>query len=270
MPSWRLHERWAERLGIPSWIAREVDQIIDAGRRHDAGKIKRERLLKEIFGVNVDTGPKVDVDTSGELWRELIKRFHDKNALILAVKASYLHHLLDSVRDVIKSFGNKPLSQVPPEGIIMEAERRMRVGVILKQDPTLNHELYEEVRGFILRNAAEIVNDIISELGSRRDISIGSDLLADLFELWRREKNLPTFIFIQGRSLPYRAAAYEIWSLLSRGEAVKFYFVCKRGFSSLQCSQTFTFSSVRELADYIARELGYTDVEELLNKYINK
>jgi hypothetical protein len=72
MPSWKVHEKYAERFGVSEEVAKAVDRIIDNLKIHDLGR--GESVGKLIYYVVKGIYPTYGVE---------------------GVKASLLHHLLD-------------------------------------------------------------------------------------------------------------------------------------------------------------------------------
>jgi len=150
MPEWRIHRKWARRLGIPDEISRDVDELIDFPKRWISKNGLPDDLLDEeikylmnlgLFNDNSlfthDWGRKRKWET--DILLELVSRIYGEQG----VKSAILHHALDYMKEV---------QYMPKEEILTRIENRLRSQGCLKG-------LFEVLR-FIDENFEEIQRDI--------------------------------------------------------------------------------------------------------------
>ncbi len=138
MPSWQLHKKWAEKIGLDVDLSSKIDRIID----ENGADLRGLELLKKLSeeGLNAESN----------------------NVL----RAVILHNVLDCIRDIIWELGKEPVSLIPPSKIldIAYGECIDRNYIILGRRPNLSDlkEVIAELEPF----SDEVVADIISELES--------------------------------------------------------------------------------------------------------
>ena len=150
MPEWRIHRKWARRLGIPDEISRDVDELIDFPKRWISKNSLPDDLLDEeirylmnlgLFNNDSlfthDWGRKRKWET--DILLELVSRIYGEQG----VKSAILHHALDYMKEV---------QYMPKEEILTRIENRLR-------SPGYLNELFEVLR-FIDENFEEIQRDI--------------------------------------------------------------------------------------------------------------
>jgi len=130
MVSWKLHEKWAKRLGVPKEVSRKVNEIIDFGEEgHD-------RALKD-----------------PEVWATQFWRLDEEGK-----RAFYLHLLLDEMKRVVKKYKIE-------KG--WDAAKCAIDCVYFKcghWSPRVR-EIVVPVEKFLMENAKEIIKDIKKEIG---------------------------------------------------------------------------------------------------------
>ncbi|BFI73832.1 hypothetical protein YN1_8190 [Nanoarchaeota archaeon] len=101
MPSWKFHNKWANKFGIPYYISEEMNKFIDLGD-------------SEVYNMFVESGM-IDKGEKHDLKRIFrsksvlesvineIKMKYGENS-ILYIKAFVLHYLLDKIRDYTRDF----------------------------------------------------------------------------------------------------------------------------------------------------------------------
>lgn len=150
MPEWKIHRKWARRLGIPDEISRDVDELIDFPKRWISKKNLPDSLSDEeisyIMNLDLfssdslfthDWGRKRKWET--DILLELVFRIYGEQG----VKSAILHHALDYMKEV---------QYMPKEEILTRIENRLRsLGYL--------NELFEVLR-FIDENFEEIQRDI--------------------------------------------------------------------------------------------------------------
>ena len=148
MPSWRLHRKWAMKLGVKVDIARIVDETID-------------EELRDIRGY------------------ELIEKLHERRLTLDedVIKAVVLHHIMDCLRDLIQGLGREPINviieklgsqQLIEDASAMAIER----GCATLFGP-LNLWRFIKIAESLKPYSDQLVQDIIDELvlkGALRDV----------------------------------------------------------------------------------------------------
>ena len=156
MPSWRVHERWAQRLGIPFNVANFVNRLIDkpsdvqeyidflsgqesAPSRRSGGRMKVVTLPLSMRERH-NSGRKL------KTYARLQLKFLSNKGLEY-VKAWYLHHTLDYIEST-------------PSLEPTETLGRIKRTFVTKCN---NHDfsrILEEVLEFCRKNLSKIVHDI--------------------------------------------------------------------------------------------------------------
>ncbi len=142
--SWRLHRKWAERLGIDLEVSRTVDAVMDE--------------------VQPDRWPSEVVNRLARL--RATKRDDFDRALIL-------HVLLDKLRDFMKRLlregGDEPvrfLMEAEP-GVLLDVAKMLMIDV-----GRVDFNMLREIDGVVKQlkpHSREVVEDVLSELGLSRD-----------------------------------------------------------------------------------------------------
>ena len=148
MPSWRLHRKWAMRLGIRIDVARIVDETID-------------EELRDIRG------------------RELIEKLHERGLTLDedVVKAIILHHIMDCLRDLIQGLGRKPtkaiVEKLGSQRLVEDASAiAVERGYAMLFGP-LDLWRFTKIAESLKPYSDQLVQDIIDELalkGTLRDV----------------------------------------------------------------------------------------------------
>ena len=107
MPSWKLHDKWAVKMGIPLEVSKKINELIDS-YLHDLGERKRVPIgppipIDKLRGIYAEL-PKIRVQTESILI-ELITEKFSKNLINQALEAALLHHWLDKIAGVIRDYG---------------------------------------------------------------------------------------------------------------------------------------------------------------------
>jgi len=255
-PSWKLHRKWAERMGIPGNIASQVDKLIDVEcGHHDIGRSISMRVLP------FDTGPRIKVSTLGQLMLCVEEKLPEslnpfKRPLVL--RAILLHHLLDSIARAIAEFGSA-IARQSPEVIFQRGvdlfRESFRADVENSLDSLARKELeryLSDVFEFVRRNIREIVSDIAREV----DTVVGPEILFFIFNMVRINLNLPGLVWFfnpyENRPLPIRAAFFRILRLLRERGVVEFCFGNRYGCVSNRITLTRDF--LTEIAEAISNQ----------------
>lgn len=158
MPSWKIHEKWALRLGIPIKIARYVNKFIDkpesfpdfqtfCSKKAEESNIKsksRKAVLTQILATTVakhDVGRRRK--TAGYVQLEFLSQMDTNYA-----KAWYLHHGLDYLE------GTPSLSP-------SEALKRFKERIVTKFDEEFDFtKELEQVVAFLGMKLQDILQDL--------------------------------------------------------------------------------------------------------------
>ncbi len=150
MPEWRVHDKWAERLGISKEVSREVNAEIDSiddPRFHDYGRVI-------VLG-------RWDFSYLYPVLRSFLERWRREDA----VKAFLLHHILDYM-DALLSSPSVQLSNAINfidkliSNLRVDAERNLR-GELRDVVIRSCSEIHELIKG----NVKEIIADLKREYG---------------------------------------------------------------------------------------------------------
>jgi|GEM_PF-2450405 hypothetical protein len=220
MPSWRIHEKWAEKMGIPLDVARKVNEMIDSNYLHDLGKNKRSPIHPPIpIGRGMYAyPPKITVRTSDTL-KDLLEFEYGDDPVKLhsSIKASILHHCLDGIAKYISNEGT----------VIEQTEKATDYAIRYAGDvASLDPNTFEEVENFIRAFADDLVHEIVTELKAKGVENTGPEPFFRLLNEVRKKMNYPGMVYIigEGKFLEIRPAARKIYSLLKAGKRVRFYF----------------------------------------------
>lgn len=138
MPSWALHRKWG--IKICGFYSEEIDRLIDAKEKHDAGRYDTEVFLKQVEYVYYKHG-------------------------IEGVKYYLLHHLMDRLKDRLVSMSTKYKGRIDIKNVEAVFNR-------LKIDPLYNINkfdvLWEDLKSRVQPFLRELVEDIVSEEAFRR------------------------------------------------------------------------------------------------------
>ncbi len=221
---------------VPVEVAEAVNRIIDAGPVHDLGEVKRWRL--RLGSIEVPLRPQSICEM---LRAALIAAFPRYEEYVLAVKATFLHHVLDKVERLLREHGL--ILARDPVRLVYHAyvDRRSQLYCLRHG---LGDTVFDDVYGFVERNAERMVDDIVNEAGV--DV-VGPGALAQLLALYVWCRGVYGVVRIpshMGRPLPVAAAARKIYSLLKRGERVV-----------LALDRGLEFDSLKDLVSTIIREI---------------
>ena len=194
MPSWRIHDKWAERLGIDKATSCEVNKLIDDWRTHDWYRLPR------------------DIDS---LWLWFNGFIEERICEIYCkwgsdgVKALFLHAMLDYLADHLLLSDSIELS-VPCE--------------ISERFP----EEFQEVLNFVKENMDEIKKDIKSDPSFQKRVEKVLDFavfshetfnLKGWLELPDKRRINPTAAFQKARSIIKKGGKCRI-KLISNGKEI--------------------------------------------------
>ena len=167
MPSWRLHEKWARKMGINQHIARAINIFVDAGEIHDW---ERNKLH----------GYKMGALKAYQLYGEE------------GLRAYHLHQALDYIKERISGFSRQSIFGEISKNLagIPRVKRKVLMKVMLKRAYRdmpknkpfrLNQSVIDQIRrdfirwavyrdlpegiiNFVLYHFGEIIRDILLEI----------------------------------------------------------------------------------------------------------
>jgi len=146
MPSWKIHNKWARKMGLDETIMRWVNKLIDFPRDggHDEGRRNIKALVSEGY--------------------EVYERYGEEG-----LKAYVLHHLLDETYETLRREITRRSRDI---GIDLAIElARFKVAGLLGSSYVYRGvslgSICEEVFTFLQDNGAEIYYDFLSEIMNR-------------------------------------------------------------------------------------------------------
>ena len=153
MPSWKIHNKWARKMGLDETILNEVNELIDSPRdsEHDEGRKSIATLVSEGY--------------------EVYERYGEGG-----LKAYVLHHLLDEAYETLHREITRRGQDIGIDSAIELA--RVKVAGLLG-----NSYIYrgvslglicEDVFTFLQDNGTEIYYDFLSEIERHRKGSRGT------------------------------------------------------------------------------------------------
>jgi hypothetical protein len=142
MPSWKMHNKWARKMGLNETVLNEVNKLIDFPRdgKHDEGRKSIATLVSEGY--------------------EVYERYGEEG-----LKAYVLHHLLDEVYEILRREITRRGRDIGIDSAIELA--RVKVTGLLG-----NSYIYrgvslglicEDIFTFLQDNGTEIYYDFLSE-----------------------------------------------------------------------------------------------------------
>jgi len=146
MPSWKIHDKWAEKLGIRKEVSmginREIDNIKDA-RFHDIGRV--------IISGKLDFS----------YFYPVLKAFYMKWRSEEAIKAFLLHHILDYMNTLLTS-PSVSLSNVPKFLNTLIKELKIEAETRIDEDKLkiIVIKSCNEIYKLIMSNMNEVIIDI--------------------------------------------------------------------------------------------------------------
>ncbi|MCM8822437.1 MAG: hypothetical protein NC831_06460 [Candidatus Omnitrophica bacterium] len=153
MPEWRIHDKWAKKMGISEDISNFVNNLIDFPRRcREFQEFCNRDLGARIFrggrATHMNIGPIIEHDFGRR------KRFaRESQSGFLSQKgkdylvAYYLHQILDYI-----SWWCKNYTDVNIEDILENKRVQKKIG------PSNSSEI-QNIKHFILKNAEEVLQD---------------------------------------------------------------------------------------------------------------
>ncbi|MHA1506790.1 MAG: hypothetical protein ACTSR0_06405 [Candidatus Asgardarchaeia archaeon] len=230
MPSWKLHDRWALKIGIPEEISREVNRLIDSGGRHDLGRSGRRGGIGPIE-VIITTGPR-------DLLELLEEEFPDD--FETALKASALHHLLDRIERMVKEAGyehieiSPELIEIAYDGIKSKLLKEYSHALVCDNATKIFIDVLKSVKNELLPMSNELTRDIIEEVRrGRKAEPCGPLYIAKIL----KKISVYGIITVDNKPLPLIAAAQKIYSKLRKKSPVRVNIRTKKGFESLKLSR---------------------------------
>ncbi len=239
LPSHKLHDKWAKKYGIPSYISERVNKIIDLEYVHDLGEVKKRKLYGVLPITNV---------TVNELRYVLESEFQGLE-YIYSIKAALLHHFLDKIEREIKEIGE--ISKKHPQIVIDLAYDKMRDHYLY----ILSEAELEEIYMFLKRHADIVVNDIIADM-KRRGVKIGlygHILITFLLSEYVKKNMHKGLIWVSGisRPLPISSAAKIIVEKLKRNKEVAIQFCQDPCYSPY--TPPYKFRNIEDLINFLKK-----------------
>jgi hypothetical protein len=144
MPNWEIHNKWTSKAGIDPLIANFVDRNIDYG-------------TEWAFNENQQLDEELDEPISLRQLKffykkDLEKKYSDE---LLYVKAYYLHHLLDYLKET--RFGLNDLDKFFSEFL----RKKVFIEFVNDQNEKITFDKQiQDIREIIERNKVELMNDL--------------------------------------------------------------------------------------------------------------
>lgn len=136
MPSFKIHNKWAEMLGISKSISNEVNKIIDLKYEHDWYR------TRELEIQNLRLSKEVAKPLLFPVWNEHLDEIYANYGLD-GVEALFLHAMLDYL----------------DHHLLLKEDIEFAISF---EDEAFSDE-FEYIRNFILKNIEDIKEDIISQ-----------------------------------------------------------------------------------------------------------
>lgn len=188
MPSWVVHEKWCQVLGIERYVCREINKIIDSPPHDIVDKLLEWRWARDLFESGRLKEPICIVpgDTHGKVTAELAEitnGFGEEG-----IKATFIHIALDRIAELIELGFNEE-----------EVRKKLIENDLMKYIPDYD-EIFIEISREVSPSPKKILN--------RRE-----------FEELARSGVYGMFK-VNGTLLPPTAALVKIRSKIRRGEDV--------------------------------------------------
>jgi hypothetical protein len=153
MPSWKVHNKWARRMGLDEAVLNEVDRLIDFPRdgKHDRGRKSVAALVSE--------------------GHEVYERYGEEG-----LRAYVLHHLLDEAYEILWREITRRGRDIGIDSAIELAKAKVAglLGSSYIYRGVGLGSICEDVFTFLRDNGAEIYRDLLSEVERHRRGSRGT------------------------------------------------------------------------------------------------
>lgn len=171
MPSWKLHEKWATRMGISEKICKEVNELIDNPKKW-LNKRRKDTNIRSVaeFTVNYMVYGKSrfhDIRKSDKRLyeRSYVLEYTYKIFGLEGVRAAVLHYILDKIVSMLKFYGFRV------ENDLLMARLKYHFRDLLEyysNSDNLELQMFskvtKEVFAFVLQNIDEIRHDLICDI----------------------------------------------------------------------------------------------------------
>ena len=144
MPNWEIHNKWTSKAGIDPLIANFVDRNIDYGT---------EWAFKENQLLDGELDEPISLRQLKFFYKKDLEKKYDSD--LLYVKAYYLHHLLDFLKETRIS-----LNDLDKLFVEFLKKKVFREFINEKQEIITFDKQIQEIREIIEKNKEELMNDL--------------------------------------------------------------------------------------------------------------
>jgi len=170
MPSWRLHEKWTMKMGIPETVCKEINELVDSPRRwlnkKEHPEVRPSRFL--LFCHIADKrGHDVGKSDKRLYERRIVLEYIYEIFGLEGVKAAILHYVLDTMVSLLRFYTAK----IRDEVLKIRLRHKFRDLLQYYSDSDIVdiqlHYAAIEVFAFVEGNLDAIKDDLINEMRER-------------------------------------------------------------------------------------------------------
>lgn len=156
MPEWRIHDKWAERMGIPREISSFINNLIDFPKECpeyldfcDTDLDARIYIKGRPTRITIADFTRHDSGRSDKHVRAIQLKFLRQKGKDY-VRAWYLHNILDYIKWWLTKVPSELVIDI--EDMLQEKRLEKKIGDVQDQD-------LQSVRSFVFKHSGEILRD---------------------------------------------------------------------------------------------------------------